>query len=639
MLEMDETRISFADALRPPEGYVLSFATGTTYTLDLRALLGICIPLGLGFEPEALDSINPVSLFASLKRLQGRLVIYCDKGSMRADIQSGQRSSSLLMLLEGMVHQVHVNRRRKDALSSFHPKVWVIEYASRNGDDPLYRLLVMSRNLTFDTSWDALVAIDGHPGEGNDCSMHLANFLEFLANGDSQTSTDRDDTRKRGSHTSRMRKLAETIRSVEFSVDDRTFDSVDFLPFGPHVEIDGPLMDARACDLMTLRWRSMLVISPFLSDGDDSPLAVIARHRSGMSGRYVLLSREDSLSSLKTEIRDAYECFCPQPSLADVELDGCGGADASDYSNLHAKIYFSQDVDARRSLYIGSLNASRNGTYNNVEALLRLGVRPGRLTFQQMLRPLIGDGSKQQPPFSPYIPSALTDEETEDDDFRRAFRIASRLVSFRAVRVSLSKERFACIDATVEVASANKACGGISLALRPLLSGGEQPLPMGTRVLTRSLTFDGLDSTHVSAFFVISGTDAEGHRHECVTVCPHSRFDDSELSLESRSKSLIGAILSEGGGTLAQYLAHAFDLPEAAYSTSTKDLSMEGPTSSPKALPVPYGLYERLLDMADTNPAVFEQASYLIGLIPDDVVEDELDALRALVETFSKAVG
>lgn len=163
----------------------------------------------------------------------------------------------------------------------------------------------------------------------------------------------------------------------------------------------------------------------------------------------------------------------PQPSLADVELDGCGWTDASDHSNLHAKIYFSQNVDAKRRLYIGSLNASRNSTFNNIESLLKLGIRPGRLTFQQLLRPLIGDGGKEQSPFSPFISSSLPDEGTEDSDFRRAFRIASRLVSFRAVHVSLSEERLACIDATVEVASANKACDGISLTLRPPLSGDE----------------------------------------------------------------------------------------------------------------------------------------------------------------------
>lgn len=637
MLEMDEGRVSFADALRPPMGYELSFAVGTTYSLDLRALLGICIPLGLGFEPEALDSINPVSLFAALNQLQGRLVIYCDKGSMRADVSANPKTSGLLMLLEGMVHQVHVNWRRKDALSSFHPKVWVLEYVAHNGDTSIYRLLVMSRNLTFDTSWDAVVSIDGKPGEGDACSEHVAQFLEFLADGDGQTTTERDDTRRRDSHTVRLRRLAQIVRGVKFEVDNPNFDSMDFLPFGPQSDGTGSLMDARKCELMTWRWRSMLVVSPFLSDSDDSPLVVMARHRSGVSGRYVLLSREDSLTGLDSQVRGAYECFCPVSSLADVELDGEGGVDASNYSNLHAKIYFSQDMGARRRLYVGSLNASRNGTYNNIEALLRLDVRSGRLTFAQMLKPLIGDGGKETPPFAPYVPAHLSEsEEVDDHEFRRAFRIASRLVSFKAIKVLVGEDD-AAIQATLDVASANKQCAGVSLSLRPLLSSEELPLAVGKKILTQSLTFKGLQPEQVSAFFVIKGTDSEGHKRQCVTVCPKDKFDDAGLSLESRSSKLIGLIVSNNNGALSHYLEHAFSLPEAAYAVN--DTSHQASSTSPaKTLAVPPGLYERLLDMADTDPAVFERATHLMELLPDDVQHEELDALRKMVETFSKAV-
>jgi len=616
---------------------VLSFAVGTTYSLDLRALLGICIPLGLGFEPEALDSVNPVSLFAALNRLQGKLVVYCDKGSMRADVSPGSQTSGLLMLLEGMVHQVSVNWRRKDALSSFHPKVWVIEYSARDGGDLLYRLMVLSRNLTFDTSWDVVVSLDGRPGEGDKCSAHVAQFLEFLADGDQLTSTERDDTRKRGSHTARVRKLAEAVRGVRFKVDDKNFDAADFFPFGPQSDVAGSLMDARKCDLLTWRWRSMLVVSPFLSSGEDAPLSVVARHRSGVSGRYVLLSREDSLAELPAELRDSYECFCPASSLADVELDGEGGVDASDYSNLHAKLYFSQDMGGRRRLWAGSLNASRNGTFNNVEALIALSVKPSHLTFQQMLKPLIGDGDKDHPPFIPFVPPTNVEASQEDDrEFRRAFRVASRLVSFRHVKVH-EEGGAVSIDVTVDVASTNKACAGIDLTLRPLLANDALPIEMGTRAHTQELSFTGIQPEQASAFFVIQGSDSDGNSRECVTVCPHDRFDDSGLSLESRSSKVLGKILAQSNGELSQYLAHAFDLPEAAYAVNGAS-HVAASASSSKALPVPQGFYERLLEMADTNPGVFDRAQHLLDLIPDEVQHDQLDELRRMVETFSKAV-
>jgi hypothetical protein len=93
-----------------------------------------------------------------------------------------------------------------------------------------WRLLVMSRNLTFDTSWDTVVQLDGKPGDANACSEHVADFLDFIAEGSDRIDTERDDARKRGSHTTRVHQLEQRLREVEFAVDDRTFESVDFLP-------------------------------------------------------------------------------------------------------------------------------------------------------------------------------------------------------------------------------------------------------------------------------------------------------------------------------------------------------------------------------------------------------------------------
>ena len=638
MLEMDEGRFSFADALRPLEGYELSFAVGTTYSLDLKALLGLCIPLGLGFEPEALQSINPVSLFAALKRLQGKLAVYCDKGSIKADISNNSNTSGLLMLLEGMVHQVHVNWRRKDALSSFHPKVWVAEYTSKHGEENCYRLLVMSRNLTFDTSWDAVAILDGRPGEPNECSEHLAHFLEFLADGDSQTTTERDDTRRNDSHAARVRKLANAVRNVEFKVDDKQFDAVDFLPFGPQAQGGNALLDASQSELLSGHHHNLLVVSPFLSDGDASPLVKMISNRSGETGRFVLLSREDSLSSLNYKLRQQYDCFCPVPSLSDVEIDSADGAEAADYSNLHAKIYFTESGWSKRVLYIGSLNASYNGTVNNVEALLKLSVGSGYLTFPRVLQPLIGGEGKTKPPFSPFIPAESESTEIDDmQEFRKSFRVASRLVSFRQAVVCLDDDGTASIKASLEIASVSKQCEDVHLSIRPLFLDDEQPIELTTSKHNQELVFEGLELDQVSALFVLKGVDGEGHSSECITICPHGKFDDANLSLESRSTLLLGKLLAHDNAALSGYIAHAFDLPEASYSIN-EATSQTHSTSNSRNTPIPPGMYERLLNMADTSPEIFDQASYLMGLIPDEVKNRQLEELRTMLETFRRAV-
>ena len=70
------------DTLRPPEGYELSFAIGTTYTLDLLALL--TAPLGFTiFElagPPGAELIpsDAVRLLSVLRRHAEKISIFCE---------------------------------------------------------------------------------------------------------------------------------------------------------------------------------------------------------------------------------------------------------------------------------------------------------------------------------------------------------------------------------------------------------------------------------------------------------------------------------------------------------------------------------------------------------------------------------
>lgn len=638
MLEMEEGRISFAEVLRPPVGYEVAFVVGTTYSLDLRALLGLCIPLGLGFEPEALESINAVSLFAALHKLRGKLVVYCDKGGIKADIPAGSRSLGLIALLEGMVHQVHVNTGRPGIPSSFHPKVWVVEYKAIDGDARKWRLLSMSRNLTFDKSWDVIVQLDGKPGNPNACSEHVSNFLEFLASGSRRIDTERDDTRKRGSHTSRVRRMARDVRNVEFLIDDKSFDSVDFLPLGPMWQGGSDLLlDAKEFEVFAQPLKNALVVSPFLGDSSEAPLVRMLKNRSGSAGRFVLLSREDSLNRMGDELRAGYECFCPVPALADVELEDADGTDAESYSNVHAKLYFVEDRFGRRALYIGSLNASYNGTVNNVESLVKLGVSKGYHTFSSMLKPLIECRGKEMAPFSPYVPM---DEESagEDDEraFDLAFRMGSKCFSLRHVAIQRVDDDSYALNASVSVSRANAKCTELSFSLRPLLSSHALSVEIGPRHV-ESLRFERLGPQQLSAMFVLEGKDKEGHSDSCVLICPRDRFDDSELSIEARSKLLLKEILSNQSGALTQYIAHAFELPEASYALAENE-SVSTTWTAASAHLVPSGFYERLLDMAANSPEVFERAAELMALLPKDVRTSEVDRLRRTIDVFEKAV-
>ena len=69
--------------------------------------------------------------------------------------------TALYILLEKMVFQVNtVKNKRLSAYPSFHPKFWLIRYIDSE-NEPLYRVVILSRNLTFDRSWDVAFYMDG----------------------------------------------------------------------------------------------------------------------------------------------------------------------------------------------------------------------------------------------------------------------------------------------------------------------------------------------------------------------------------------------------------------------------------------------------------------------------------------------
>src|SRR4051794_26779372 len=84
MLEPRDRKLLF-DLLRPPSGYRLDSAIGTTYSLDLLALL--ITPLAFTFfDWEARDgkiTASPFALLESLRRYADRLTVFYQAGQLR----------------------------------------------------------------------------------------------------------------------------------------------------------------------------------------------------------------------------------------------------------------------------------------------------------------------------------------------------------------------------------------------------------------------------------------------------------------------------------------------------------------------------------------------------------------------------
>ena len=155
MLPPDSRTTAF-ELIRPPNGYRLDFAVLTTYTLDLEALL--VLPLSVLAHPDGgLEELlaDPLRLHQAIRDAGDRVHAFVDEKGIA--IPRGARA--LYSMLESSVHPVRAPNR-----GAFHPKVWVARFtavgeaAVDEASVDLLRVAVLSRNLTFDRSWDVALA-------------------------------------------------------------------------------------------------------------------------------------------------------------------------------------------------------------------------------------------------------------------------------------------------------------------------------------------------------------------------------------------------------------------------------------------------------------------------------------------------
>ena len=126
-------------------------SVGTTFTLDLVTLLAVPVSATLAAEQD-----QPPDVLETIRRYADRTIMFCQAGAI--GIPSSYRPA--LTFVEGSVVEV----KKPISGGIFHPKVWVVRFSK--GDDTIHRVIVLSRNLTFDRSLDMMVRFDEDGGHG-----------------------------------------------------------------------------------------------------------------------------------------------------------------------------------------------------------------------------------------------------------------------------------------------------------------------------------------------------------------------------------------------------------------------------------------------------------------------------------------
>ena len=337
MLEPNQ-RLLLTQAFRAPVGYQLDFALATTYSLDLSTLLGSTLHLSvLGNDGASADFQNGVMLLEGLRRSAERLVVFCQAGQ----IYVPKIPHILYGLLEPVVVPVTAPLG-----GAFHPKLWALRFV-REGEKPVLRVVVLSRNLTHDRSWDVALATEGAPtGRRWRSNEGLYDLVSRLPEMNPQTPA---------ATTKKVLELAGQLHSAEWQCPEG-FDELQFSSLG----LSGKGWTPRES-------QKLAVISPFVSAKALRQLAESTRDP------VLLVSRPEEMDKLDAPARRTFPQCLALREAAETE----DGEDLSQDSNvlqgLHAKVYISQN-GWDTTITMGSANATKAALVDGVNVELLVGL-------------------------------------------------------------------------------------------------------------------------------------------------------------------------------------------------------------------------------------------------------------------------
>jgi hypothetical protein len=336
--------IDFGKQLQPPPGYEIDYAVATTYTLDLYALLSI--PLAMYYK-QALDvevTEDNFQILEAIQNLQKHLKIYCHMGKIALPKTNSIR---LLAFIEKCVTEIDP----KTAYESFHPKVWVLRFKENDSKEIIYRLIVMSRNLTFDKSYDIAYWMEGKPSKNNNTeNSELVKLLTKL------------DKHSAFTH----KKFISDLKKVKFDISS-PFDSYNF----SSLPMDNGL---QSIDLNTI-YKKRMVISPFLSDS----VVIKLTEKTEKNNKLIVFSRKEELDKLLKTTTDPIEAYFFSQEIVNHHLyENADEGDDDQYessdwnNNLHAKLFLRENKDSQTFWDLGSANCTNAAFGKNDEFLIHL---------------------------------------------------------------------------------------------------------------------------------------------------------------------------------------------------------------------------------------------------------------------------
>lgn len=362
MLKPDLNRLDYGEQLVPPAGYELDAAIATTYSLDLNALLAVPIALFFGDTLDGDLKGEKLALMEAVSQLKDKVRVFYQKGNIKQPAEFNR----LFTLLEPCLHPMVP---KGGAHSSFHPKIWLMRFSESEPKTKkpkvCYRLLILSRNLTFDRSWDVALSLEGIVERAGNQNPENNTWVQFMK-----------DLISQANDFASSAVLLKELPNIIWETPEK-FNKLS-LPVGGDVYGSPVTIPQTDCD-------EVMVVSPFISIEVLDWLA-----SSSPSGSRYLFSRANELNAIGPVVRKNWQCYAINESIANSEER----LEINDERNvmpqrqdLHAKIIIHRKGN-KVWWQMGSANAT-NAALGSVE-----GAEPRN---SEVMAKLVGTNSKVGP--------------------------------------------------------------------------------------------------------------------------------------------------------------------------------------------------------------------------------------------------
>lgn len=345
------SRSLYTSALTPPPGMVFDEAIATTFSMDPALLLEAPVYLALMTADGQTDP-DLLSVLEAIRRYSKKISVYVQKG--RIQVPKITKPNPLFGFLEGMVVECKAPNG-----GVFHPKVWAIRFVSPDKSSSMLRLVVLTRNMTTDQSWDLSLQLEGTIG-GRKAKQNkpLAQFFKSLP-GLATGKSEKDRIEQANS-------FAEEIHRVHWELPDGFEELYFYLPGIKKFQWEPPAANR------------MAVISPFCSDKALKSLIEYTQVADA------LISRPESLSGLKKNTLDLFsQCLHLDEAAETEDGEEDNSSDQPLTTGLHAKVYLfeTRHYSDYTHVVMGSANATNAAleASKNIEILVELVGKKNRV--------------------------------------------------------------------------------------------------------------------------------------------------------------------------------------------------------------------------------------------------------------------